>query len=555
MAAARQNECTPSVIRAIQRIEDRSDKCYRELALLGLPWNHAAWAALTDSIRIVEASVPTNLYGSRHHINAATNVSMIAAQIYKFARQHGRGESLQLASFTWTPRLASNAHHAFEVAKGYLTFCTVFPYWHANMYAGELINETTVRFMSYASLLGRRITAYQQGIRSPHFKGGGENGMDTTPVLRELFMRSLWDAQQIGKYGVHFPHLHELQEALYEAHNSRTLAMMRHYPDMCLGDYTLDDFRRFYSAINAVAGAHEFLCYQWTLEHGLPIESLLLFKRRSEWVDLLGRLARLMDEQVYAMLKDVTFGRVYAVDFHLLPFVPLKVNKGVLALAPFCSLSANWEENLLRCISRRDSDLYSTHTLSKEDEMRRPLIALTSGTRLVTGPHRLPKGLPDIDLIVQDLEAKILIFCELKWNRKPNGQKERQERDKEVLKGFSQIDAIRSFVESNPKHLVDRRYIAWDISHFKRVHYCVVARDHMIEPPPDAAPIYSYGAFAAQLSENSSTANMLGFLEGLDWLPMEGTDFSVRFERHYAGGVAVDSEVYYPAGGPLAFAR
>ena len=86
----------------------------------------------------------------------------------------------------------------------------------------------------------------------------------------------------------------------------------------------------------------------------------------------------------------------------------------------------------------------------------------------------ITKPTPDIDLLVQDLQAKILIICELKWSRKPNGHRERQQRDAEVLKGFSQIEAIRRFIESHPRYLYERGYIAWELSKFERIHYCVV---------------------------------------------------------------------------------
>jgi hypothetical protein len=189
--------------------------------------------------------------------------------------------------------------------------------------------------------------------------------------------------------------------------------------------------------------------------------------------------------------------------------------------------------------------------LTKEDEMRQPLISLTSGTRLITGGHNLPQGIPDIDLIVQDLEARVLIICELKWCRKPNGRLEREERDREVLKGFSQIKKIQEFIAAHPKHLLNRGYIAWDISKFQLVHYCVVARDHFLEPPKGSVPLYSYDAFASELKNSRNTFESLKSLQSLEWLPVEGADFTVRFERSQAGEVALESEVYYPAGGPM----
>src|ERR1700704_4394640 len=205
MVAAKKTECPPDMGGKIQRIEDRSDKCYRDMALMKMPWNVAAWTALTDSIRQIEVSVPTQLYGSRHHINAAMNASMVAAQIYRLARQHGCEPTLDFSSLQWTPRLAAQARQAFEVAKGYLSFCTAFPYWHADKYAAELIDDSTVRFISQASPNRRRINAYQQGIRPRNSTSNDGASMETTPALRALFNRSLSVARQTSGHGVTFP--------------------------------------------------------------------------------------------------------------------------------------------------------------------------------------------------------------------------------------------------------------------------------------------------------------------------------------------------------------
>jgi hypothetical protein len=555
MTALRKSESSREVIRTIDRIEILSDKSFMDLSLLRGPWPLAAWAILTESIRVVETSVPAELYASRNHINAATNMSMLAALFYRFARRYGMRGPFDASKFIWSSRLAEDLRLAMELSKGYQTFCTVFPYWHQDMYAGELVNNSVVRFVSSESLTGRRINAYRQGIRPRDISEPTSTAIQTTPELRRLFDRSLNGAIKVSQHGVVFPDLRELQEALYELQDQRTSAMARRYQETQIGDYKLSEFRRFYSAINAVAATHEFLCYLWSQAHGLPIDSLLLYAHRSQWADDLSRLAKLPRAQVYAMIQDASFGRVYAADFHLLPFVPLTERGTVLALAPFCSLSSNWEENVLRCLSRRDSDLYSSNNLTKEEEMRRPLVALTSGVRLMSGPHKLTKPTPDIDLLVQDLSANILIICELKWSRKPNGYKERRDRDAEVLKGFSQIEKIRHFIDANPEYLYKRGYTAWELSKFKSIHYCVVARDHIVESPARAIPIYGYDEFVSQLRETADTARFLKFMKDLEWLPREGSDFGVRFERHCVGRVAVESEIYYPALGPSAVYR
>jgi hypothetical protein len=553
MEALRKCESSRKIIRAIDRIELIADKCYRNLDLLKLPWNTAAWAILTGAIRTVERSVPPALYGSRHHLNAATNQSMVAALIYKLARRYAKPEIIDIASYMhWTPRINTSARQAWEVGRGYLTFCLTFPAWHTNRYAAELIDENVLRFVSFASETGRRITAYQQGIHPHSSAGSSPRLIGPTPNLQRLQSHALGMAVQVTRNGVRFPEALELQKELFGEQEKRTLEMRRRYPGIKVGSYSLDEFGRFYSGVNAIASTHESLSYLWGRDHGLPSDTLLMVEHRSRWVSLLSDLTQLTRDQIYEMLKDVTFGRVQAFDFHVLPFVPLNRKGTILALAPFCSLSAHWEENVLRCLSRKNSDLYSGQSSTKEDEMRHPLVSLTSGTRLITGSHKLPIGVPDIDLIVQDLEAKVLIICELKWCRKPNGYREREERDKEVMKGFSQIKRIQDFIAANPKHLLDRGYVAWDLSEFHIVHYCVVARDHFVEPPPHSAPLYSYEAFASELKDSRNIMESLKSLQMLRWLPIEGVDFTVRFERSRAGEVALESEVYYPAGGPMA---
>jgi hypothetical protein len=548
-------DCDPDVVRKVGRSEDRSDKCFRNIDLLKRPWNVAVWASLTESIRVVETAVPPSLYGSRHHINAATNMSRGAALLYRLARNHGRRETLNVDTFSWNARIAIEARQAIDVARQYDAFCTTFPYWHADMYAGEVVREHVVRFVSNATPLGKRIHAYQQGIRPTASQPDKpKTGLDMTPELLRLFRRSLDGAQQVSKHGVRFPHLRDLQAAMYEAQEERSSAMSRRYPNIRIGEYTLDDFRRFYSAINSTAGSHEFLTYQWSLDHGLPLDTLVLSDHRYHWVRHFSATTKLPEALIYAMLKDVTFGKVFAVDFHLRPFVPLNTAATLLALAPYVSLSSNWEENVLNCFARTDSDLYSMTSLTKEDEMRKPLIALTSGTRLIIGGCKLPRPVPDIDLIVDDLDARILIICEMKWIRKPNSRKQRQTRDEEVLKGFSQIEKIRRFVETEPEYLYRQKCVCRRLSEYSAIHFCVVARDHLVVPPANAAPLYSYEDFYRELKQRQNTQALINCLEGLEWLPVEGVDFTTPMERNTVNGVSVESEIYYPRGGPLAFA-
>lgn len=180
------------------------------------------------------------------------------------------------------------------------------------------------------------------------------------------------------------------------------------------------------------------------------------------------------------------------------------------------------------------------------------LVALTSGTRLITGPHKLPKPLPDIDLIIEDLQAEILVVAELKWSRKPIGVHERRVRDAEVAKGVKQLRLINNFLDRNPRHLCDLNRITRAITEYSTVHYCIIAQDHFPESIFPDYPIYSYEACLRELKLSRDTNSILYSLSNFDWLPVEGVDFFVRFEANRLSGITVESETYYPPEGPLA---
>jgi len=48
---------SPDVVEAIQKIEDRADKCYEPLALLDLHPSVAVWALLVRGIGMIEAEI------------------------------------------------------------------------------------------------------------------------------------------------------------------------------------------------------------------------------------------------------------------------------------------------------------------------------------------------------------------------------------------------------------------------------------------------------------------------------------------------------------------
>lgn len=196
-------ESPPDVIRKIQDIEDRADKCYRKLELLQRDWNFAAWLGLCEAVRVVETSVPATLYPTRTQVSAVLNSSRAAAQLYQFACRYAVTRVLSPDRFAWTPRDAHNASEAFKIAFQYADLCSIFPAWHADRYAAQLLGDCAVRFSSNASPLGRRISAYQKGMRPQKLRDSiGNSTVQLNPDARRLLELSVRSAVQVSTHGV-----------------------------------------------------------------------------------------------------------------------------------------------------------------------------------------------------------------------------------------------------------------------------------------------------------------------------------------------------------------
>ena len=176
--------------------------------------------------------------------------------------------------------------------------------------------------------------------------------------------------------------------------------------------------------------------------------------------------------------------------------------------------------------------------------MRDRLKSAVKPPRLVCGPLNLGKGVPDLDLVIEDLASGTLLLAELKWPRKPYAPREFPERDKELRKGIAQIRAVRSFLSAGPGFLADRGYVRRPLTDYALVQYCVVSRDHLIETQDAEYPVYAYDVFESELSGSKDMASILVFLNSMDWLPREGEDFTCQWIADKVAGVTVFSELF-----------
>lgn len=65
--------------------------------------------------------------------------------------------------------------------------------------------------------------------------------------------------------------------------------------------------------------------------------------------------------------------------------------------------------------------------------------------------------------------------------------------------------------------------------------------------PEDGIAIAEYEALAAALSRHENLHLAVSDLLRYEWLPAEGRDFTVKYDRSTANGVSIECEVFYPA--------
>jgi len=188
---------------------------------------------------------------------------------------------------------------------------------------------------------------------------------------------------------------------------------------------------------------------------------------------------------------------------------------------------------------------FDTASLKKEPEMYATLEKACSRYS-PQGPVHLPKPTPDIDLLLTDEESSTIVIAELKWIRKPTKLLERISRDEDVLKGFDQLRKIRQYLEQNPGHLMSIGKLRKPLTQYGNLQYAVIARDHWIWVPPTTdGAIFSHDAFVASITRSTNLRHAMADLLTYDWLPIAGRDYTIRYDKSFAQGVEIDTEVFY----------
>jgi hypothetical protein len=81
------------------------------------------------------------------------------------------------------------------------------------------------------------------------------------------------------------------------------------------------------------------------------------------------------------------------------------------------------------------------------------------------------------------------------------------------------------------------------LSEYAHAHYLLVARDHWLWiEPEDGIAIAEFEAFAAALCQHENLHSAVTNRLRYDWLPVEGRDFTVKYDRSTANGVSIGGD-------------
>jgi hypothetical protein len=326
--------------------------------------------------------------------------------------------------------------------------------------------------------------------------------------------------------------------------------IMRRGEDLDLGPYTLGTFKCFYAALQSICAIHDYLCFLWGQRAGTyPIESAVLVKKRDEWIEILSHHSGLGKPATEQLLNDLTFHSKRLPDLHVFPFVPLDGANELLALVPQFVLGSAPEDNILRACSYLRERSHSLLTDDKAEVMRRDLLETLRDFRC---DHSilLPDGSTDIDLLVEDVPSSTVVIAELKWYRKPSTYRERLRVDADFEDGYErQLNTIQSYCRQHPDWLRHRGSLTRSLSDYESVFFLLIGRDHWSWfDPRDNKAVVEFEQFRLAVRRNASLMGAVMELLRYDWLPVEGEDFHVQFDRGLVESVGVESEVYY--GGP-----
>jgi hypothetical protein len=535
----------------LEAVKVRADECYKLLRLLKRPANEAKWALLTAMA--LELEMCQQKFGantSRHDI-AIVKLDRCTSG-FRLITDHGKPASRLVRSFTWHGSLVQDANQALYVTEQYTHFLNILPLWRDGNEQAELLPDGRVRFyMPRDCPRQRQVIAFQQGCRptgvdiaSPYRGKAKAESQEAMRLLGELW-------RQVRPRGTAKKFAYEPTRALIEAlrpkYQDRLDKNFRRVDDFQLNGYSLGEFKLFYIALLILCSIHEYLCYPFDKPgQPIPASSLIMLKARSVWATKIGEISGLSLAICDKIISDLIINPANqpGASMCIHPFVQL--DSSILAVAPQFPLASAVDDNILRSFSYKFNALFSAQNTDKEAVMRGRILDAASPFA-ISYAIELPSKTTEIDLLMSDETASTVVFAELKWSRKPNKTLERIDRDKDIAKGFKQLELIRDYTREQPAFLSKLGKLPKLLTSYENVHYLLIAWDHWYwNDPNDGIAIVSFDVFLPALKKYTNLQHLVVELLKYEWLPVEGRNFRVTYATSAVNGATFESPIFNP---------
>jgi hypothetical protein len=322
----------------------------------------------------------------------------------------------------------------------------------------------------------------------------------------------------------------------------------RHPDSFHLNGYSLGEFKSFYIALLILCSIHEYICYPFDKPgQPIPVSSLVMVKTRAVWTAKISRISGLPKAVCEAVISDLTLDPVAqpGASMCIHPFIQL--DDFLLAVAPQFPLTSAVDDNILRSFSYRYPVLFSAQNTEKESAMRERI--KDAAVRFRFGHSiELPDKTTEIDVLMADEASSTVVIAELKWSRKPNRTLERIARDKDIAKGFTQLQMIRAYARKHPDFLRKLGKLPRSLRAYANVHYLLVVWDHWFWiDPEDGIAIVNFDTLLPILNRAASLRSLVTELLTYEWLPVEGRDFRVTYETSAVNGALLELPTFSSA--------
>lgn len=287
-------------------------------------------------------------------------------------------------------------------------------------------------------------------------------------------------------------------------------AMPWEFPeDLCVGNLTFRDIRRFWGVLLTIALIHDGAHIMASQGQGekIPRGSVLLLKRREEWTELIADVGGIGVGAVSELLWWYTYDpKVAEAAGPIQPF--FEVVPGHLALPLNLVTTHSVERNLQKILSRHPNlrSFYPTVKSAKERIALAHLRTLFPEEQFAVKPTVVIKGVTDADLVVYEKSSGFVVVIQHKWLIAPETVAESGANDDELRTGVTQAVQSRDVFRSN--HALVRQELGLrDDQLIDKVEAMVICRG--AEPTGFleklAVPIALERAFEALWQQSSSS--------------------------------------------------